>query len=104
MPLVSTPGLCRVRSAGASLHVELHAVELGHVEVDEFAGDMAVVCPERFACRHMGDNLALDNALLVAFGGRGLDSDGVILKAWQYRRELARGFGDAVTVLHTGLR
>ena len=52
----------------------------------------------------MGDNLALDDTLLLAFGGRGLDGDGVILKAWQHRRKLARGFGDAVAVLHAGLR
>ena len=52
----------------------------------------------------MGDNLALDKALLLAFGGRGLDGNGVILKARQHRGKLARGFGDAIAVLHAGLR
>ena len=60
----------------ASLHIKLYAVELGDVEVDEPAGDVAVVCLKCLARRHVGDNLALDNALLVAFGGRGLDGDG----------------------------
>ena len=65
---------------------------------------MTVVCPKRLACRHVGDNLALDDTLLVALGSRGLDGDGVILKARKHRGELARGFGDAVAVLHAGLR
>ena len=52
------------------LHIKLHAIELGHIEVDELAGYTAVVCPKRLACRHVGDNLALDKALLLAFGGR----------------------------------
>ena len=102
--LVVTCVRASIHPAPASLHVELHAVEFGDVEVDELAGDVAVVCPERFARCHMGDNLARDNALLVAFGGRGLDGDGVILKARQHRRKLARGFGDAVAVLNAGLR
>ena len=50
----------------ASLHIELHAVEIGYVEVDELTGDVTVVCPERLACRHMGDDFALYNAFLVA--------------------------------------
>ena len=83
--LVVTCVRASIHPAPASLHIELHAIELGHVEVDELAGDVTVVCPKRLACRHMGDNLALDDALLVAFGGRGLDGDGVILKAWQVR-------------------
>ena len=41
-------------------------MSFGHVEVDELAGDVTVVRPERFACRHMGDNLALDEAFLLA--------------------------------------
>ena len=68
-------------SRPASLHIELHAIEFGCVEVDEFAGDVAVVRPERLARCHMGDNLALDDALFLALGSRGLDGDGVILKA-----------------------
>lgn len=56
---------CEHSSRPASLHVKLHAIEFGHVEVDELASDVAVVCPERLACRHMGDNLALDDALLA---------------------------------------
>jgi len=51
-----------IHPAPASLHIELHAIELGHIEVDELAGDVTVVCPKRLACRHMGDNLALDDA------------------------------------------
>lgn len=88
----------------ASLHIELHAIEFRHVEVYELAGDVAVVCPKRLACRHMGDNLTLDDALLLAFGSRGLDGDGVILKARQHRGKFARSFGDTVAVLHAGLR
>ena len=65
---------------------------------------MTVVCPEHLACRHVGDNLALDDTLLLTFGGRGLDGDGVILKARQHRGKLARSFGDAVAILHAGLR
>ena len=57
-------------SRPASLHIELNAIELGHIEVDEFAGDVAVVCPKRLACRHMGDNLTLDDAFLLAFGSK----------------------------------
>lgn len=91
-------------SRPASLHIELNAIELGHIEVDEFAGDTAVVRPKRLACRHMGDNLTLDDALLLAFGSRGLDGDGVILKARQHRGKLACGLCDAVAVLHAGLR
>lgn len=60
--------------APASLHVKLHAIEFGHVEVDELAGNAAVVRPECLACRHVSDNLALDKALLVAFGSRSLDA------------------------------
>ena len=93
-----------IHPASASLHIELHAVELGHIEVDELVGDVTVVCPKRLACRHVGDNLALDKALLVALGSLGLDGDGVILKARKHRGELARGFGDAVAVLYAGLR
>ena len=74
-----------IHPAPASPDIELHAIEFGYVEVDELAGDVAVVRPERLACRHMGDNFALDNALLLAFGSRGLDGDGVILKARQSR-------------------
>ena len=88
----------------ALLHIKFHAVEIGHIEVDELTGDVTVVCPERLACRHMGDDFALYNAFLVPFGSRGLDGDGVILKAWQHRGKLARGFGDTVAVLHAGLR
>ena len=33
--------------AAASLHLEFHAVEFGHVEGDELAGDVAVVGVER---------------------------------------------------------
>lgn len=46
----------------ALLHIKLHAIEFGHVEVNELAGDVTVVCPKCLACRHMGDNLALDDA------------------------------------------
>lgn len=67
--LVITCVRASAHPAPASLHVKFHAIELGHIEVDELAGDVAVACPERLACRHMGDNLALDDALLVAFGG-----------------------------------
>lgn len=74
--------LCaRAIPCSALLHIKFHAIEFGHVEVDELAGDTAVVCPKRLARCHMGDNLALDDAFLIAFGGRGLDGDGVILKA-----------------------
>ena len=52
------------------------------------------------ACRHVGDNLALDKTIFVALGGRGLDGDGVILKARKHRGKLSRGLGDAVAVLH----
>ena len=55
-------------SRPASLHIELHAIEFGYVEVYELAGDVAVVRPERLACRHVGDNLALDDALFLALG------------------------------------
>lgn len=58
----------------ALLHIELHAIEFGYVEVDELAGDVAVVRPERLTCRHVGDNLALDDALFLALGSRGLDA------------------------------
>ena len=50
----------------ASLHVKLHTVEFGDVKVDKLAGDVTIMGPKRLACRHMGDNLALDNAFLVA--------------------------------------
>ena len=41
----------------ALLHIKLHAIEFGHVEVDELAGDVAVVRSERLARCHMGDSL-----------------------------------------------
>lgn len=55
-------------SRPASLYVKLHTIEFGHIEVYELAGDVAVVRPEHLACRHVGDNLALDDALFLALG------------------------------------
>ena len=86
------------------LGVELHAIELGHVEPDELAGNAAIVGINGLRGDHMRHGLAFDLAVPAAVRDRGLDSDGIILKSRQHRGELARGLGYAVAVRDAPLR